>query len=69
MDYGLEGSNRQEIETNIGRELAYNIEHAVHHMAILKIGLAIVAPEVKVPEGFGVAVSTLRYKREQVHLT
>lgn len=51
-----------EIDTNYFRELTYNIEHAVHHMAIMKIGLREVAPSVRVPGDFGVAVSTLRYQ-------
>ena len=69
VDYGLERANQTEIQTSFYRELAYNIEHAVHHMAILKIGLVVVAPEVKIPDGFGIAVSTLRYRREQIHQT
>jgi hypothetical protein len=69
VDYGLSDSRVQVMDTNFNRELAYNIEHAVHHMAILKIGLAEVAPEVKIPNGFGIAVSTLRYRKEQVHHT
>jgi hypothetical protein len=69
VDYGLSDSKVQVIDTNFNRELAYNIEHAVHHMAILKIGLAEVAPEVSIPNGFGIAVSTLRFRKEQVHHT
>jgi hypothetical protein len=49
------------VETNAMRELIYNIEHAVHHMAIIKIALNEVARYVKIPESFGVAASTLRY--------
>ncbi len=51
-----------EIATNFNRELAYNIEHAVHHMAIMKIGLREVAPYINLAPEFGVAVSTLRYR-------
>jgi len=69
VDYGLSGSRVQVIDTNFNRELAYNIEHAVHHMAILKIGLAEIAPEVSIPDGFGIAVSTLRFRKGQVHHT
>jgi uncharacterized damage-inducible protein DinB len=50
------------IETNYRRELIYNIEHAVHHMAIMKIGIREVAPYVQLPADFGIAVSTIRYK-------
>lgn len=54
------------IETNFERELAYNIEHAVHHMAILKIGGYELVSGLKLPEGFGVAVSTIRHQKAQV---
>ena len=50
------------IETNFWRELSYNIEHAVHHMAIMKIGIKQVANYIVLPSDFGVAASTIRYK-------
>lgn len=49
------------VDTNVHRELIYNIEHAVHHMALMKIGLREVAPHVQIPADFGVSVSTLRH--------
>ena len=52
------------VETNFMRELTYNIEHAVHHMAIIKIGIREVAPITVIPQSFGVAVSTLRYRED-----
>ncbi|MBX2895385.1 MAG: hypothetical protein KF856_01190 [Cyclobacteriaceae bacterium] len=54
------------VETNFMRELTYNIEHAVHHMAIMKIGIREVAPDTVIPKSFGVAVSTLRFREEPV---
>ncbi len=53
------------VETNYFRELTYNIEHAVHHMAIMKIGIHEVAPYITLPPDFGIAVSTLRYQQNQ----
>lgn len=50
------------IDTNATRELVYNIEHAVHHMAIMKIGVREVAPYITLPANFGVAASTVRHK-------
>ncbi|MEO1049099.1 MAG: hypothetical protein AAFX87_00620 [Bacteroidota bacterium] len=50
------------VSTTFQRELAYNIEHAVHHMAIMKIGINAVAPYVQLPKEFGIAVSTLRFQ-------
>lgn len=54
--------NHCRIATNYEREVAYNLEHTVHHMALIKIGAgAVAAPEL--PEAFGVAGSTLRYRQ------
>ena len=60
--YERDSEDAVTIETNYLRELVYNIEHTVHHMAIMKIGIREVAPYVQLPADFGVAVSTLRYK-------
>lgn len=57
------------IDTTLNRELVYNIEHAVHHMAIIKIGLREVAPYVKLPNHFGIAASTVRYKESVVGIS
>ena len=43
--------------SSYSREILYAIEHAVHHMAILKIEFK----KVTVPPNFGVAESTVRY--------
>lgn len=53
------------VTTNYFRELTYNIEHAIHHMAIMKIGVRELAPYVKLADHFGVAVSTVRYQEAQ----
>lgn len=49
------------INTNYYRELVYNIEHTVHHMALLRIGLNEVS-NITLPENFGIAVSTIKHK-------
>ena len=60
--YDLDKEDFVTIDTNFLRELVYNIEHAVHHMAIMKIGIREVAPAIKLPHDFGIAASTIRYK-------
>ena len=51
------------LETTFRRELLYNIEHTVHHMAIIKIGIRDLKDNtVTIDENFGVAVSTIRNK-------
>ncbi len=51
-----------QVQSNLGRELLYNIEHTIHHLAIIKIGLAAIAPNVELPEHFGVSPSTIQYR-------
>ncbi|VXD18671.1 DinB family protein [Marinoscillum sp. 108] len=64
-NYDIEVENSIDISTSFFRELAYNIEHAIHHMALIKIGLREAFPEVDIPEHFGVASSTVRYQKSQ----
>jgi hypothetical protein len=59
--YGMDENHEVVVETNLTRELVYNIEHAVHHMAIMKIGIKEVAPYISLPSDFGVAASTIRH--------
>lgn len=63
LEVGYERSSDRTtvVTTNYRRELIYNIEHAVHHMALMKVGIREVAPYVTVPKDFGIAVSTLRH--------
>jgi uncharacterized damage-inducible protein DinB len=58
------GDDAMEIPSSFFRELTYLIEHTIHHLAIIKIGLNEVYPEVNIPKNFGVAHSTLRYRVE-----
>jgi hypothetical protein len=50
------------IETNFYREVLYNLEHTIHHMALIRVGIQEVC-SVVVPENFGVAPSTIQYKK------
>lgn len=50
------------IPSNYYRELVYNLEHTIHHMAIIRIGVQNMAGPV-LPESFGVAPSTLKFRR------
>ena len=62
--YGHHHSGHTQIETTLERELLYNIEHAVHHLAMIKIGLKAVFPQVDLPDNFGVAQSTLSFRKQ-----
>jgi hypothetical protein len=51
------------IETNFYREIAYNLEHTIHHMALIRVGIAEVSA-IQLPENFGVASSTVKHRKE-----
>lgn len=47
--------------TSLNREIWYNIEHAIHHMAIIRIAVSSNYSHILIPEEFGVAYSTLNF--------
>lgn len=51
------------IQSNYQRELMYNIEHCIHHQAIIKIAINILGIPYA-DEHFGVAKSTIAYKKQ-----
>jgi hypothetical protein len=52
------------VTTSLKREMAFLIEHTVHHMAILRIALTAYFPEIRVDAGFGYADSTIRFMQK-----
>ena len=51
------------IHTNYFREIAYNLEHTIHHMALIRVGINEVA-SIKMPDEFGVASSTVKFRKQ-----
>jgi hypothetical protein len=51
------------IKTNYNREVAYNLEHTIHHMALIRVGINIVST-IQLPENYGVASSTVRHRQQ-----
>lgn len=64
--YDINGGNVM-VNTSINRELAYNIEHAIHHMAIIQISVKHAFRYIMLPATFGVAFSTQVYQNKHVH--
>lgn len=51
------------IETNYDRELLYNLEHCIHHQALIKVAI-IQSNSVSLDKNFGVARSTIEYRKQ-----
>ena len=52
------------ISTSFERELVYCLDHAIHHQALIKIGLKELDCVDLVNGNFGVAYSTIRYRMQ-----
>ncbi len=50
------------VQTNYYREIIYNLEHAIHHMALIRVAINEVS-NIEVSENFGVAPSTTLYRK------
>ena len=53
------------IDSNYFRELLYNLEHCIHHQALIKVAVLQNATII-VDENFGVARSTIEYRKQCV---
>ncbi len=53
------------IATNYERELLYNLEHCIHHQALIKVAV-LQNQSIVIDENFGVARSTIEYRKQCV---
>lgn len=51
------------IESNYFRELLYNLEHCIHHQALIKVAI-LQCENVLIDANFGVARSTIEYRNQ-----
>jgi hypothetical protein len=58
---GGDGDAQTKVGTTYFREIAYNAEHAVHHLALIKVALLEMNLNFIEPD-FGMAESTLKYR-------
>jgi uncharacterized damage-inducible protein DinB len=59
--------NREECFSSVGRELQYAFDHAVHHLAIIRIGIECTFPAVPIDPDLGIAPSTLKFRNFQLN--
>jgi len=53
------------IDSNYYRELLYNLEHCIHHQALIKVAI-LQCENVQIDANFGVARSTIEYRTKCV---
>jgi uncharacterized damage-inducible protein DinB len=53
----------ERIPSNYFREITYNLEHTIHHMALIRVGLREIG-DIPVDENYGVATSTIKYLQQ-----
>ncbi|VXC16072.1 conserved hypothetical protein [Flavobacterium sp. 9AF] len=64
LEDGIQKANFS-IPTNYFRELLYNLEHSIHHQALIKVAV-LKYKEIILAENFGIAKSTIEYKSQCV---
>lgn len=57
--------NEISTESNYYRELLYNFEHCIHHQALIKVAV-LQFENVTIDDNFGVARSTIEYRKQCV---
>lgn len=57
------GTERPTYQSSLGRELLFIYDHAIHHLAIIKIGLRCHFPEVEIERNLGVSPSTIKARQ------
>ena len=62
-NYSTVNNNEINLSTSLFRELAYTLEHSIHHQAIIKVGMKSMNKAEILLENFGVAPSTIRNTR------
>ncbi len=58
-------AERPVVKSTLARELMYAYDHAVHHLAMIKMGLKTLHAGIELSDELGVAPSTLKYWKEQ----
>lgn len=62
----VEGQLMHEVQSTYYREIVYNTEHTIHHLALIRVALIDMKLDV-VDADFGMAYSTIKYKMSHSH--
>jgi hypothetical protein len=51
------------VHSNYYREIVYNLEHTIHHMALIRVGVSDVST-IALPHDFGMAYATIKHRQQ-----
>ncbi|MGL6267975.1 MAG: hypothetical protein ACRC2O_08610 [Chitinophagaceae bacterium] len=60
--YNDDSSQLMQFATNYYREIVYNLEHTIHHMALIRVGLTELTL-MELPDNYGMASATIKHKK------
>ncbi len=63
-NYSTKCDDNLHLSTSLYRELAYTLEHSIHHQALIKIGVTQLHAGHTLSDNFGLAPATIRYRNE-----
>ncbi len=62
VEFELNGKTTS-IASNFDREVMYNLEHTIHHQALIRVAIEMLT-DYQLPLSFGLAPSTLQYREQ-----
>ncbi|MEY3050905.1 MAG: hypothetical protein RLY31_690 [Bacteroidota bacterium] len=60
---GQSDKERTEVDSTVGREMMFAHDHAIHHLAIIRMGLQHAAPDIRLDATLGYAAATVSYQK------
>lgn len=61
-NFSAESGKEVDLKSSFVRELAYCLEHSIHHQALIKVGFLEQNLAAQIPNDFGIAPATVRYR-------
>ena len=58
------GTGTEAFKSSVFRELAFSLDHCIHHLALIRVGMQQHCPHIPMEENLGVAFSTLRHLQQ-----
>jgi hypothetical protein len=68
VDFSFDSKEGKWLTTSLFRELAYTVEHGIHHQALIRIGVHQIDRDELLDEKFGIAPATIRHREKAVHV-